>query len=63
MSQRSVGDPYPTQANGSPACAAMDLEDLETWYRTQAMNELIGAGDVDVDPETEHPPYRWMNSR
>lgn len=52
----------PTRDDGTPRWSAMDLDDLVTWFETELRNELIGARDVDIDSDTDHPPYRWMNS-
>lgn len=52
---------YPTHEDGSPRWAAMRLEDLVTWYDTQVRNELVAARELDINPDVDHPPYRWMN--
>lgn len=55
-------DPYPARADGSPHWAAMDLPDLVAWYDAEVRPRLAAGDGPDVDPDSEHPPYRWTNA-
>lgn len=39
-----------------------DLDDFAAFYRETVVPALRADPDVDVDPETETPPYRWLKA-